>query len=94
MNGLKIAKVAVLIMSLLIVGVLALCLNTVHKQYKSAKINSVSQILLNEPEGSSIKNIVAMEKELYIMVSGGGKSDRIVVVSPESRKVMYSISVD
>jgi len=94
MNGLKIAKGAVLIMTLMIVGVLILCLNVVQKQYKNAKINSISNISLDEPEGSNIKNIVAQEKELYIMVAGGGKSDRIVVVSPETRKVIYSISTD
>ena len=94
MNGLKIAKTAVFILTLLIFSGLFLCFYLIHQKTSAVKINNVSDINLNEPVGSNIKNVVAEGKDLYIIVQDGGKSDRIVVFSGEKRQAVYNIIVN
>ena len=56
--------------------------------------NNFENIDLQQPFDSKIKNIVAGDKDLYIMLEGGGLGERIAVYSPEKQKVLYFINVE
>ena len=88
MNRLWAIKIIVFIFTfLLIFGTLVL----VGKIYGNFTHRRISDIVLNQPTGSEIKNIVADNGELYVWVSGGGISDRIVVYDTSKHKVMLNI---
>lgn len=91
MNGLKIIKLTVFLLGIFILFAVGLCTKTIYDKQNTA---FPSEISLMQPEGSYIKNIVAAQKDLYIMVSGGGISDRVVVFSPKKGKVIYNISIN
>lgn len=91
MNGLKIIKLTVFLLGIFILCAIGLCTKTIYDKQNGPDFNDIN---LNQPEGSYIKNIVAAQKDLYIMISGGGINDRVVVFSPEKGKVIYNISID
>ena len=58
------------------------------------KNQNLNDIALSQPFGTKIKNIVAVDEYLYIMLKGGGTNDRIAVFSPQEHKVLYIINVN
>lgn len=91
MNGLKIIKLFVFVLTAIIFFGLILCAKIIYNNTHRSHHENIS---LQQPYGTKIKNILALEKDLYIMVKGGGINDRILVYSPEEHKVLYIINVD
>ena len=93
MSGLKIMKIAVSVLTFLLFFGIFLSLKIVYERAQSRTF-SATDINLGQPEGSTIKNIVADEKVLYIIVENGGLSDRILVFSPEKHQVLYTVNMN
>jgi len=91
MNGLKMIKSLVFLLTFLIFFGLVMCTKIIYDNNKEKSLNNIN---LMQPEGSSIKNIVEVDKDLYIMIKGGGLNDRIAVFSPQKHKVLYIINVN
>lgn len=94
MDQLKIIKTIVFIMTfLLIFGIIMLVNGILNKQQKNSQKNN-TEINLQQPKDSSIKNIVTLDNKLYILISGGGLPDRIVVIDANSGKKVTDIKVN
>jgi len=93
MNGLKLIKIAVFLMTFILFFGLILCVKIIYENSHKNPDN-FENIDLQQPFGSKIKNIVAGKEDLYIMIKGGGMDDRIAVYSPEKHKVLYFINVE
>jgi len=93
MSGLKIIKFAVFFMTSVLLFGLILCLQIIYEKNHKSSVN-FENIDLQQPFDSKIKNIVAGDKDLYIMLEGGGLGERIAVYSPEKQKVLYFINVE
>lgn len=93
MNGLKLIKAAVFLMTFVLFFGLIMCVRIIYENnHKNS--DDFENIDLQQPFGSRIKNIVAGREDLYIMIKGGGINDRIAVYSPEKHKVLYFINVE
>lgn len=94
MDQLKIIKTIVFIMTfLLIFGIIMLVNGMLNKQKKDSQKNN-TEINLQQPKDSAIKNIVTLDNKLYILISGGGLPDRIVVIDANSGKKVTDIKVN
>ena len=93
MDKLKLIKSLVFIMTTIMFFGLIMCVRIIYDKnhHKNQNLNDIS---LSQPFGSKIKNIVADDEYLYIMLRGGGINDRIAVFSPQEHKVLYIINID
>ncbi len=94
MNGLKIIRAVVFILTISLIFVFFMFGKIIYNQKKQTLTDNVADIHLSQSFGSEIKNIVAHESNLYIMISGGGSDDRIVVYNQNSNKIIHTIFID
>ena len=88
MNRLLLIKITVFVFTfLLIFGTLILA----GRVYKNIRHRKVADIVLNQPQGSEIRQITAGNGELYILTSGGDTADRVIVYDAASRKIVSNI---
>lgn len=80
MNKLKIVKIIVAALTFLLIFGFLIAAGTIYKKVnqKPKKID----ISLNEPTGSQIADYKIDNKNLYVLIKGGNKSDRIVIITP------------
>lgn len=80
MNKLKIVKIIVAALTFLLIFGFLIAAGTIYKKInqKQKKID----ITLNEPTGSQIADYKIDNKNLYVLIKGGNKSDRIVIITP------------
>ena len=93
MDKLKLIKALVFIMTTIMFFGLIMCVRIIYDK-NHPKNQDLDNVSLSQPFGSKIKNIVAGDKYLYIMLKGGGINDRIAVFSPQEHKVLYIINID
>lgn len=94
MNPLKFVKALVFILTLIIFGGSLILLGRIAKEVKKPKNQLPHEIILNEPEGSHIKQIATEDKKLYILMSDENNSDYIIVFDTEQGKKISNIKVD
>ena len=88
MNRLLFVKFIVFLLTfLLFFGSLLL----VGKIYQNTKSHHVSEIHLQQPDGSSIKQISNDDKNLYILISGGQQPERIVIFNTDHGKITSNL---
>ena len=92
MEKIKIIKFAVFVMTFLLVFLTLLVGH--HFIRKTQTDMAYSDISLNEPQGSEIKSVSVADNNLYILIRGGNKSDRIVVYNPKKQKKLFSININ
>ena len=86
-------KVAVVVMAVLIVGGTATLIVLVAKRSTApAGLPDVVTAVLQEPEGSRIAAIAALQDRLAIQVQGGG-TDRVLLIDPRTGAVAGRISL-
>jgi hypothetical protein len=91
-------KIAVIVMGVLIVaGTAALVVGVVRRNSGSAMpfaagLPAVIDAVLQEPPGTRIAGIAAMQERLAVQLQGGGV-DRVVLIDPRSGAVVGRISL-
>ena len=93
MNKLKLVKTIVFILTFLLVFGSLVLLGSLFKKTHSAP-SLPEEISLDEPSGSTLQKIQIRDKFLYISVSDGGKSDRIIIFDTETGHKVSTIRVD
>jgi hypothetical protein len=96
-DGMRALKVAVIVMGVLIVaGTVALVIGVVRRS--SAPVGPVATLpasvaaVLDEPEGTRIAGIAAVQDRLAVQLQGGGV-DRVVLIDPRTGAVTGRISL-
>ena len=93
MNKLQMVKFMVAVMTfLLIFGTLSV-LGILYKQFRKAPEIPVAKTMLSlqQPAGSRIEQIIVKNGQLHILLKEGGKSDRILVLSPDNQNIVQEI---
>lgn len=94
MDKLKLIKAMVFVMTFLLVFGSLVMLGTLFQKSRGADAPAFPDTVLNEPAGSSIKDVTPSENHLFITVSEGGKSDRIIIFDLTSGQKKSVISVN
>lgn len=93
MDKLKIIKSIVFVLTLLlIIGSFSIIMLLLKKSSTPAMFNT--QIALEEPYGSYIKDIKIKDEYIYILTSGGGKEDRIIIYNQTTGKPVSTININ
>jgi hypothetical protein len=96
-DGMRALKVAVIVMGVLIVAGTTILVITVVRR-SSALIGPVAALpafvaaVLDEPEGTRIAGIAAVQDRLAVQLQGGGV-DRVVLLDPRTGAVTGRISL-
>ncbi|MDR1694186.1 MAG: hypothetical protein LBR70_03220 [Lactobacillaceae bacterium] len=61
---------------------------------KSSAAFIEENIVLDQPLGSNIKNVLIKDNYLYIVISGGSLADRIVIADTNNGRVVSNISLN
>lgn len=94
MDKLKLVKIAVFSLTfLLILGTLTF-LGLFFQKTRASKIELPSEISLQEPEGSLIKQIENQNGRLYLLVIGGGENDRVIIFDPNSGQKISKLKIN
>lgn len=95
-EGMRALKIAVIVMGALIVaGTAALVVAVVRRAGTPAVAvaePAVATVVLQEPEGTRIMGIAAVQDRLALQLQGGG-GDRVVLVDPRTGTVAGRISL-
>ncbi len=84
MDKLKLVKTIVFVITFLLVFGCMLLLGTLYKKLHHPTAPQENNINLNEPAGSSISQMQQHNGSLYLLVKGGGQSDRVIIYNPEN----------
>jgi hypothetical protein len=86
-------KIAVVVMGVLIVGgTTTLIVLVAMRSVGPAVLPAVVTAVLEEPEGSRIAAITALQDRLAVQVQGGG-ADRVLLIDPKTGAVAGRISL-
>jgi hypothetical protein len=96
-DGMRALKVATVVMGILIVlGTVGLVVGIVCRSSSPAPVAAMPagfSALLQEPEGTRITGIAALQDRLAIQLQGGG-ADRVVLVDPRTGAVLGRIALN
>ena len=81
MNKLKLIKFIVFFLTATLVLGVIYASSIIYKKV-STKTPFSADITLNQPKGSYIENYHFNNDRLYVLIKGGGLSDRIVIINP------------
>lgn len=91
MDKLKIVKLIVFLLTFLLIFGIIVAGGTIYK--KVSRKTPDTSITLNQPKGSYIADYKINEDSLYILIKGGKKEDRILIVSTISPAKQTTISL-
>ncbi len=92
MNQLRIIKIIVLLFTCLLIAASFILLGSLSKKVLSEqKTQPVTN--LSQPHGSKIEQIQADNGLLYIFISGGELSDRIITYNPEKKQIVSKLFI-
>lgn len=97
MSKVRLIKALVLFMTIGIFAGLIFLMTVMAKNIASKKQSgfiSENEISLQQPIGSTIKNVLIKDDNVYIVVSDGGKADRIVIYNTDVNSVMSTLSIN
>lgn len=94
MDKLKLVKTTVFAMTFLLVLGTLMPLGSIFKKTHTSPIVLPTTISLNEPAGSGIKEIVSHGDNLYLLVQGGGQSDRVVIFNPTEGHKLSTLNIN
>lgn len=94
MDKLKLIKTIVFTLTFLLIFGSLIMLSSLYKKTRHTPTPLPSEINLSEPVGSAIKNIQTTDNNLYIIVEGGGESDRVVIFDSHSGKKISKINLN
>jgi len=93
MNRLLLLKIIVFFMTFLLVFGLLAALGVVFQKSRH-QIPEQQTFSLNEPKGSAIAKTEVHETLLYLTLTGGGPSDRIVVFDTASGQTILKLTLN
>ncbi len=94
-SGMRVLKIAVVVMGVLIVlGTVGLVIGVLRRGASplAGGLPPVVQAVLQEPEGTRIAGIAALQDRLAVQLQGGGV-DRVVLIDPRTGAVAGRISL-
>lgn len=94
MSKLKVIKAVVFILTFVIVFALVVLINKLAGIEGKPQMALEDNIVLSQPLGSTIKDILTKDNYLYITVSGGNLADRIVIVDMNDGRVVSNIGLN
>lgn len=97
MNKLKAVKFLVFVLTFLLVMGTLMCLTLIYRQArgdKSPSSSTTTELKLGEPSGSQISKLYNKDGRLHIVIQYGGLPDRIIILSPDNRKIEQKISIE
>lgn len=93
MDKLKLIKSIVFVLTLLlIIGSFSIIMLLFKKTSTPSTLNA--KINLEEPYGSYIKDFKIKDDYIYILTSGGGKEDRIIIYDTTTNKQVSTININ
>ncbi len=95
MDKLKIIKIVVFIMTFLLVFGTLYALGLLYKQ--TSHISSPAQastVNLNQTKGSYIAALSSNDNELYLLIKGGGLSDRIITFDTKNQSIISTLTLN
>lgn len=84
MNRLKFVKIIVFFLTFLLFFGALTALGTIYK--KISNTTPIPNIKLNQPKGSFIADYKIEQDSIFILVKGGGDSDRILITNISDNK--------
>lgn len=96
MNKLRVIKFVVAILTFLLIFGLLMVLTILYKQFNKTEkvVIENKSVSLEQPQGSSIKQIISNNGRLHIVIKDGGLSDRILILSPDAQQVQQEITLN
>lgn len=74
--------------------VMASVITRKNKKISEVTVGINNEINLKQPLGSSIQSVLSKDNYLYIVVSGGNLSDRVVIVDTNNGDIISSIGLN
>ena len=96
MNKLRVIKFVVAMLTFLLIFGLLMVLTILYRQFNKTENIVVENKLvsLEQPQGSSIAQIVSNNGHLHVLVKDGGEADRILILTPDGQKVQQEITLN
>lgn len=94
MNKLKLVKTIVILLTFLLIFGTLTFLSLLLKKNKEHSAALPKEISLNQPMGSSIKQIVQENDKLYLLTIGGGLEDRIIIFETTTGKTLTTLNIN
>lgn len=95
MLKLKILKAVVFIMTfLLIAGIAVLVFQLAGGLKRISAAPKETTVSLGEPQGARIEQTAAEGNNLYLLVKGGGRPDRIIIFDTETSRAASTININ
>jgi hypothetical protein len=92
-DGMRVLKVAVIVMGVLIIaGTLGLVVEVMRRVAGQGGSMTTVQAILDEPVGTRIAGIAAVQDRVAVRLQGGG-TDRVVLVDPRTGGLVGRISL-
>lgn len=90
-----IIKSIVFVLTCAIIFILILLINSIISKRDGSSGKKIEMnINIGQPQGSNIKNILAKDDHLYIVVSDGKLSDRIVILNTNNGETISTINLN
>lgn len=95
MDKLKIIKIVVFVMTFLLIFGTLYAFGLIYKQttHKSSPAQATS-INLNQTKGSYIAALSSNGNELYLLIKGGGLSDRIISFDTKNQSIVSTLTLN
>ncbi len=95
MLKLKILKAIVFIMTFLLTsGIAVLVFQLAGGLKRISATPKETTVTLDEPQGTRIEQTVAEGNNLYLLVKGGGRPDRIIIFDMETSQTISTININ
>ena len=94
MNKLILVKLIVIILTFLLVFGSLTALGKIYKLSKKPSPKLPAELILDEPQGSTIDTITEINRSLHLLIKNGGKSDRIIIIDPQSGAKISTIRLN
>ena len=93
MNKLKVVKIIVAVLTFLLIFGMLMVLTILFKKFDKPQkaVEANKKILLQQPFGSVIEQIIVNDGLIYVLVKDGGVSDRILVLSSDNYQIINEI---
>ncbi len=92
MDKLKLIKGIVFVLTFLLIFGSLTILGHIFRQTRSKPLPA--EVSLQQPAGSSIEKIIANDGQLYILVRGGGLSDRVLIFNTQGKQPLTTLQLD
>ena len=92
MDKLKLIKGIVMVITFMLVFGSLLLLTVIYKK-SQPRSEPYRETELQQPQGSSIAAITAVNGELAVLVKGGGQSDRIIFYNPQKMQKTSAVKL-